>query len=84
MPEEHLCELIRQALSAGRISSRPPDRVWSGPGIGASCPIRHDPVLHGEMKFEVGWARGECPPRVEHFHKPCLAAWVFESLAAGD
>jgi hypothetical protein len=82
MPEEHLCDLARQTLTAGRISRHRPDLVWGGPGSGVSCLICARPIPHGEMDFEVEWVRGDESPRVEHLDRPYLAAWVFERLAA--
>ena len=72
MPEEHLCDLAREALTAGRIPRYPPNRVWGGPGIGASCPICARPI--------PGWRTTAS----EHVHRSCLAALVFEQLAAQD
>jgi hypothetical protein len=82
--EEHLRDLARQAITAEKIPSHKPDRVWGGPGIGASCTICDQPVLQNEMEFEVQWARDGVQPHFDvfHIHIRCFAAWEFERRKA--
>jgi hypothetical protein len=83
LPEEYLRDLARQAITAELIPLHWPDRVWGGPGIGASCALCAQPVLQDEMEYEVHWA-GDRGPHLDlfHFHNRCFAAWEFERSAA--
>ena len=57
--------------------SLPRDRLWGGPGSGASCAACGRVIEHHEMEYEV-----ECSPSAEgdgqasyRFHVQCFAAW---------
>ena len=82
-PEEYLRDLARQAITADKIPTHWPDRMWDGPGIGTSCALCAQPV-HEE--FEVHWAmdRAGPRPRLDHFHHRCFAAWELERKAARE
>jgi hypothetical protein len=82
-PEEYLRDLARQAITADTIPTHWPDRIWDGPGIGASCALCAQPV-HEE--FAVHWAmdRAGPRPRLDHFHHRCFAAWELERKAARE
>lgn len=80
-PEEHLRDLARQAITADKIPRHRPDRLWGGPGIGASCAICAHSVLPDDMEFEVHWVRDRGGgPYLDllHVHVRCFAAWEFE------
>src|SRR5687768_6213085 len=84
-PEEYLRDLARQAITADSLPSHWPDRLWDGPGIGASCALCAQPVH--EPAFEVQWAMDRAGPRLElsqHFHSRCFAAWEFERKTARE
>jgi len=67
------------AILAGKLPSRRPDRVWGGPGVGATCTICNLPVTKDEIEF----ARGSDFPGLDkyHIHIQCFAAWEFERRA---
>ena len=72
-PEEYLRDLARQAITADKIPTHWPGRMWGGPGIGVSCALCAQPVH--EMEFEVYWAMDRAGPRLDlsHFHYRCFA-----------
>ena len=82
MPPEYLRDLARQAITADKIPTHWPDRMWDGPGIGTSCALCAQPVH--EMAFAVYWAMDRAGPRLDHFHFRCFAAWEFERKTARE
>ena len=69
---------VREAIHAGRVPNRPPDRVWKKRGAGAHCTICGLPVKHGELGFGMEFIFRYGPAaRDHHVHVHCLAA--FES-----
>lgn len=58
MPDETaLREKAREVVRQGKLPTRPPDRVWGGPGVDAPCAVCELPVGKNEMEFEVEFAR---------------------------
>lgn len=88
MPDEPaLREYARQALQQRKIPNRAPDRVWGGPGVGASCTICDKPVHKDEMEFEVQFSVDGGSPHfaVYHIHVRCFSAWeLVRSKLDGD
>jgi hypothetical protein len=82
MPDEtRLREQARAAVQNRKISARPADRTWGGPGVGAECVIREKPVTKDEMEFEIEFAHDGKNPGVDpplHLYVRCFAAWEFE------
>jgi hypothetical protein len=78
--EADLRERARHAISTGRLPHRRPDRMWGGPGNGATCAVCGEPVSREEMGFDLEFARpASRPAAVTHqFHVRCFAAWEFE------
>ena len=86
MPDEaRLREQAREAVRTGKLPARAPDRIWGGPGIGASCAVCSKPVTRHEMEFEIEFAHDADYPRLDtfHVHIRCFAAWEFERPKLG-
>ena len=85
-----LREKARELIQAGKLPHRRPDRIWGGPGVDANCAICRTPVRHGEVEFEIEFARNGDTPGLDRYplHIHCFAAWEFErhtlDLARGD
>lgn len=80
MPDEDVLRAqARAAVQEGKLPARSPDRVWGGPGIGASCAICGSPVTKTEKEFEVQFEQdGGGGLDKFHLHIRCFAAWEFE------
>jgi hypothetical protein len=81
MPDENILrEKARAVVEEGKLPSRPPDRTWGGPGVGATCSVCGLPVKRDEMEFEIEFARDGDNPGLDkfHVHIRCFAAWEFE------
>lgn len=78
--ESAIRDKAREAIRAGRIPSRNPERTWGGPGIGASCAICCKPVTREDVEFELEFS-GDTEGTTSvsyHVHVRCFAAWEFE------
>jgi hypothetical protein len=75
-----------EAMQAGRLPNRPPDRMWGGPGNGGTCVVCGEVLERTGMAFDLEFGvEGALPPHVNyHLHVRCFAAWEFErdNLAA--
>ncbi len=81
MPDEtRLREQARVAIQNGKLPTRPPDRTWGGPGIGAECSVCGRPVTKDELEFEIQFQHDGSNPGLDkfHVHIRCFAAWEFE------
>jgi hypothetical protein len=80
MDESELRAKAREAIRSRRLPNRAPERMWGGPGVGASCVICDTPVKRDEVEFELEFAPdgGDPDPRNYHVHVRCFAAWEFE------
>lgn len=81
MPDEsRLREQARTAIQNGKLPSRPPDRTWGGPGVGAMCAVCEKPVTTDQLEFEIQFVRDGSSPGLDkyHVHVRCFAAWEFE------
>ncbi len=81
MPDElRLREQARAAIQSGKLPSRPPDRTWGGPGVGAACAVCDLPVTKDQLEFEIQFVRDGDNPGLDkfHVHIRCFAAWEFE------
>jgi hypothetical protein len=71
----------REALKAGKIPNRKPDRTWVGPGVNVACSICGLPgdALASAVS-EIQFARDGDNPGLDvfHVHIRCFAAWEFE------
>ena len=81
MPDEtHLRAQAREAVRAGKLPSRHPDRTWGGPGVGAPCSVCGEAVKKDQLEFEIQFVRDGDNPGLDkfHLHVRCFAAWEFE------
>jgi hypothetical protein len=81
VPDEPILrETAREAIRAGKLPSRRPDRTWSGPGIGKRCTICGEPIKLDQLELEIQFARvgSSLGPDKYHVHIRCFAAWEFE------
>ena len=78
MPDEKILrEQARTAIRDGKLPSRPADRTWGGPGVGASCSVCGAPITKDQMEFEIQFARDGGLDKF-HVHIRCFAAWELE------
>ncbi len=77
---ESLREKARQAIAAGELPGRRPDRTWGGPGAGSYCTICSAPVQSDEVELEIEFARGDNGAGFDkhHVHFRCFAAFEVE------
>lgn len=69
----------REAIEAGTLPNRRPDRMWGGPGVGAQCTICGAPVRHDELELEMEFTLDAGPgPSKHHVHIRCFSALEFE------
>jgi hypothetical protein len=85
MEEQALRVRVREALQAGQLPNRRPDRTWGGPGLGAVCAVCDLPVERDQTEFEIEFARDSDYPGLDtyHVHTQCFAAWEFERRSEG-
>jgi hypothetical protein len=86
MPDEIILRAkAREAVRAGKLPSRRPDRTWGGPGVGPRCTICGEPVTKDQLEFQVEWAHDGAEPGLDrfHIHVRCFAAWEFERTDGG-
>lgn len=70
----------REAIQAGKLPNRRPERTWGGRGAGADCTICGERVKHDEVELELEFAQGNddsCRANY-HLHIRCFEAWEFE------
>lgn len=69
----------REAMKAGRLPQDPPERMWGGPGSGASCALCGKTVGNEEVEFELQFASDRGTGTASyHVHARCFAAWELE------
>lgn len=77
--ESELRAQAREAMKAGRLPEHPPERMWGGPGSGASCAVCGKTVGKKEVEFELQFTSDGGPAPVNyHVHARCFAAWELE------
>ena len=69
-----LQDKAREAILAGKIPKRRPERMWGGKGDGAVCVICGVPVGHEEFGFEIEWEGGPDGIRNHKVHLTCFTA----------
>lgn len=81
MTDEHrLRERAREAIRAGTLPERGPDRTWGGPGTGVECSLCRARIGDDEIEVEVEVAGDQ---RKLYMHPRCFAAWDSECRARG-
>ena len=75
-----LGQKAREAIQAGRLPDRCPDRTWGGKGTGADCVICGSRVTHDDAEFEIEFALAGAgtEPEVYRLHARCFRAWDLE------
>ena len=73
-------EKAREAIRAGKLPARLPDRTWGGPGMGEPCTICGERIKRNQLEFEIQFAHDGATPGLErfHVHVRCFAAREFE------
>ena len=77
--ESVLRERAREAMKERELPNRRPDRMWGGPGSGASCAICQTPVTAQEMGFDLEFGHLSGGSVATHaMHIRCFAVWELE------
>jgi hypothetical protein len=82
--EKSVRELAQEALRAGKLPRRDPDRTWGGNGVGAPCTICGEPVTPEELEYEIQFAHDGATPGLDTYslHIRCFVAWEMERTKA--
>jgi len=86
MPDELVRRAeARRAIDSGTLPTRPPDRIFGGPGSGELCGVCAKSITRAEMEYEVEFAGHDemRQPDVFHFHLRCFTAWEMERTSPG-
>jgi hypothetical protein len=87
MSDSTLRRNVLDAIRAGRLPPRRPDRIWGGPGGGAGCRICGKTIGCDELEVELEIDAPDAarPQDHAHVHLGCFQAWERElrSLAHG-
>ena len=86
MTDEMLRVKAREAVLAGRLPNRRPERIWGGPGIGARCAVCDEAIERSQPEFELQFSQrsqnetlgGSSGEVSYHVHVGCFAAWESE------
>lgn len=77
--ESELPARTREAMLTDKLPRQPPERMWGGPGSGASCAICGKIIGTGEVEFELQFAlNGGSGAANYHVHVQCFTAWELE------
>ena len=77
--ENALRQKAREAIQAGKLPNRRPERMWGGPGNGADCAICGESLSRDEVGFDLQYDQDGEHPGVNHqVHVRCFAAWERE------
>ena len=69
----------REAMKAGNLPDRRPERMWGGPGSGESCAVCGKAVDKEDVELELQFTSGEGAGAANcHVHGRCFAAWELE------
>ena len=71
-----LRQKAREAILAGKLPHRRPERMWAGPGVGSPCTICDKPVERDEIEYELDFTLDHSQP-TPRVHLRCFAAWEF-------
>jgi hypothetical protein len=89
MDERTLRQKAREALQNQRLPNRAPDRMWGGPGDGATCALCGDSVERDDIGFDLEFADdGNSYGKANYaLHARCFSVWELERenpLSAGS
>jgi hypothetical protein len=66
----------REAMRAGNLPLRSPDRLWGGPATGDRCAVCGDSTTPGEIALEIEFTRASEAGRTSyHVHPRCFAIY---------
>ena len=69
----------REAMKTGNLPKHRPERLWGGPGSGASCAVCGEIVGTDDVELEFQFGSAEGPEAANcHVHARCFAAWEHE------
>jgi hypothetical protein len=74
--QRNLRQMAREAIDAGELPRRRPDRMWGGRGTGDLCSVCGVAVRREEAEIELEFDGNA--QHALHVHVPCLAAWELE------
>jgi len=64
----------REAIRAGNLPLRSPDKLWGGPATGNQCAVCGVSTTPGQMELEIEFARDSETSRTRyHLHPLCFA-----------
>ena len=77
--EQILRAKAREAMRTGRLANVRPERIWGGPGTGASCAVCSETIGRNQSELEIQFETGrKAEETTHHVHVRCFAAWEFE------
>jgi hypothetical protein len=74
MEEPTIRRRIREMLSTGNLPCEDPAQTWGGPGEGKHCSACLEPIVPGDIEYEVVLSAG---PAIQ-LHRSCYATWLDE------
>jgi hypothetical protein len=75
----------RQAMKIGRLPEHRPERIWGGPGSGASCAVCGKDIGQEGVEFELQFSPGEQLGSGNYqVHVKCFEAWELERRTGGS
>jgi hypothetical protein len=84
MNKDDLRRKSREAIQAGKLPNRKPDRTWGGHGAGDRCAICDCAVKADELEFELEFVRESQVSDSYHFHLHCYEIWDLERQKLPD
>ena len=74
MSYSHLHSKAREAIRAGHLPLRSPDKLWGGPSTGERCAVCGDSTAPGEMALEIEFSPRSKKRRTRyHVHPLCFS-----------
>lgn len=64
---------VREAMQAGSLPDRSPDKVWGGPGTGSHCALCGAAIRQEETELEIEFGRLGRPPKSFIVHLRCFS-----------
>jgi hypothetical protein len=80
MDDNGLRTKVRTAITSGKLPVGAPNRMWGGPGTGATCVVCELPINRDQAELEVEFVLDGGSPHVDayQFHLRCLTEWELE------
>lgn len=75
---------IPEAAKTGKLPGHRPERMWGGPGSGATCALCGKAIATDDVELELQFASGQGFGGANyHVHVQCFAAWELGRRNAG-